>query len=454
MEYQVQPLSVTDLLALGEMREAEALALDIVSHSRNTLLLALRYMGMAIGRLELTPLPGLSMGTDGQQLVFDVRHVFHLYRTEPEALTRDLLHGVLHCVFSHPFVDPALDRDAWDLACDMAVEHAINSLGLPHVSAGRQSRQAGLIEALPPTVNPPTAEKIYHWLKTNPVDTEPLRAAFYADDHDLWYIDPTASRPEGDRGDRQDNPEKNKLATEWKEISQRIQVDAETASHRQDGGAGTLVQSLREFNRERHDYSAFLRRFAALTEEIQISPDEFDYIFYTHGLRLYQNMPLIEPLEYREVNRIRQLVVAIDTSGSVSGEQVQQFVQKTYDILKQSESFASRVQLRILQCDAEIREDVTLSTQDELDEYFKTMQLRGFGGTDFRPVFRHVDRLLDQGELTGLKGLIYFTDGQGIFPAHMPSYETAFVFVEDWDQSLDTWVPVWAIRLVLRPGEL
>lgn len=75
---------------------------------------------------------------------------------------------------------------------------------------------------------------------------------------------------------------------------------------------------------------------------MKVNPDEFDYIFYTYGLKLYENMPLIEPLEYREVKRIREFVIAIDTSGSVAGEQVQRFVQKTYNILKSTESFFRR----------------------------------------------------------------------------------------------------------------
>ncbi len=34
-------------------------------------------------------------------------------------------------------------------------------------------------------------------------------------------------------------------------------------------------------------------------------------------------------------------------------------------------------------------------------------------------------------EFSNLKGLIYFTDGYGVFPDKKPDYETAFVFVRD-----------------------
>ena len=55
---------------------------------------------------------------------------------------------------------------------------------------------------------------------------------------------------------------------------------------------------------------------------MKINDDEFDYIFYTYGLRLYKDMPLIEPPEYKEVKTIREVVIAIGTSGPTSGEPV------------------------------------------------------------------------------------------------------------------------------------
>ena len=81
------------------------------------------------------------------------------------------------------------------------------------------------------------------------------------------------------------------------------------------------------------------------------------------------------------------------------------------------------------------------------------MALHGFGGTDFRPVFLLVDKLLEQKKFTNLKGLIYFTDGYGDFPERKPPYETAFVFVEE-DETYVPQVPPWAIKLVLMEDEI
>ena len=92
--------------------------------------------------------------------------------------------------------------------------------------------------------------------------------------------------------------------------------------------------------------------------------------------------------------------------------------------------------------------------QRQLEHYRLPSVARKEIGEDIkiRPVFRYVDDLIRAGEFTNLKGMIYFTDGQGVFPDHPPAYDAAFVFVNDDYVSPD--VPVWAIKLVLQREEL
>lgn len=242
------------------------------------------------------------------------------------------------------------------------------------------------------------------------------------------------------------------LAEAWKEIAERIQVDLETHTESWGEGTGGLQQNLAEITKETYDYTQLLKRFCVLGENIEINDDEFDYIFYTYGLRLYENVLLVEPMEYKDVKKLREFVIALDTSESVSGDMVQQFVTKTWNILKQSENFFSRVNVHIIQCGARVEEDVRITTQEEFDEFIKNMTLKGFGGTDFRPVFAHVDSLIRQKEFTNLKGLIYFTDGYGTFPTNPPDYDAAFIFL---DQGYDLpEVPVWAIKAILSEDEI
>ncbi len=216
--------------------------------------------------------------------------------------------------------------------------------------------------------------------------------------------------------------------------------------------AGSLLQQLHIENRTRHDYRKFLQKFAVLREEMRIDPDSFDYGFYTYGMELYKNMPLIEELEYREVKKIRDFVIAVDTSGSCSGELVKRFLEQTASILLDSGSFFDAVNVHIIQCDAGIQSDVKITSIRQLNEQLQTFDVKGNGDTDFRPVFDYVDTLIQCGELTHLQGLLFFTDGFGVYPQKRPAYHTAFIFLDD--NYADRMVPPWAIKLVIGKEEL
>lgn len=150
------------------------------------------------------------------------------------------------------------------------------------------------------------------------------------------------------------------LLQDWQHIAEQMQTDLETFHKQRGDEAGGMMQNLRAVNREKYDYTAFLKKFAVMGEAMRINDDEFDYVFYSYGMQLFpeKRMPLIEPLEYKDVKRIREFVIAIDTSGSVMGEQVQAFLQKTYNILQSTESFFSRINVHIIQCDEDIQENI------------------------------------------------------------------------------------------------
>ena len=131
---------------------------------------------------------------------------------------------------------------------------------------------------------------------------------------------------------------------------------------------------------------------------------------------------------------------------------MQGFIQKTYNILKSAESFFTKINVHIVQCDCKIQEIIKITSLEEFDKYLKTMKILGQGGTDFRPVFKYVNELLDKGEFTNLKGIIYLTDGDGEYPEKKPQYETAFVFIDDDYNSYN--VPSWAMKLVLKKDEI
>ena len=439
------------------------LAKDVLILSRNTLLVNLRFLDAALSQFEFFPIEESTLLTDGKHILYNPRHILENYKTAKEIPVRDYLHIVMHCVFRHMYMDPRLNRPYWDLACDIAVENVITELGLKAVTASRERQQAQYIAAIQQELKHVTAEKIYSWLRQTEPDPNKIaeiRGLFYADNHEIWYMTGQeiearfglSSGPEEEENGTGPGESRAVMAAVWTGISERMQVDIETFGKQRGLLPGAMTQNLAAVNREKYDYTSFLKKFAVMGEAMKINDDEFDYIFYTYGLQLYEKMPLIEPLEYKEIKAIKEFVIAIDTSGSTSGELVQKFVQKTYNILKSTESFFTKINLHIIQCDADIQEDRKITCQEDFDEYLKSMKIRGLGGTDFRPVFTYVEQLRKEKEFANLKGLIYFTDGYGAFPAKKPDYDTAFVFVED-DYN-NPGVPPWAMKLVLQKDEI
>jgi predicted metal-dependent peptidase len=463
---------------LKQIEKADMLSRQVLNYSRNTLFLNLRFLENALSRLVLMPYEG-TVATDSRYLYYDSRHILSEFRIDEKHITRSYLHMVLHCIFQHSFVNPSIRIPLWNLACDIAVEIMIRELNLKCIDNSCESAQNRVLQELKSNLKYMTAEKIYYYYTEKNISDsyiEQLQELFCEDDHSVWYKPPenigsnsgenqsdsdgngdNQSDSDGNDENQSDNTSSVAMSREeaqavWKKLSQQIQTDLETFSKQQGTQAGSMMQNLLAVNREKYDYSEFLRKFSVYGEVMKIDEDSFDYNFYMYGLSLYKNVALVEPLEYKDVKRIKEFVIAIDTSGSVSGEIVQKFVEKTYNILKSQESFFTKVNIHIIQCDTKIQEDAKITTQEEFDEYIKTMTLKGFGGTDFRPVFGYVNELVEKKEFTNLKGLLYFTDGFGTFPEQQPDYQTAFVFLDDDYNNYE--VPVWAMRVNLETNQI
>ena len=446
------------------------LAEDVLDIARNRLLVNLRYLDTAL------TFPGRAfydgtIASDGSVIMYDPVYILKTYTGSKEQMTRTYLHTVLHCVFHHPFTGRSVDRTLWDLSCDIASESVINELDLACTNTDKKTRQEYFTRKLRRMTGFLTAEKIYHCLRSasendivtpeadksglvfNGQTIDDLRDLFAADDHSVWYKEDFPDNSPGSRAPQavMDLPDPS-VISDWKKIAEQVQMEIEMYAKVRGRESSAMIQNLRAVNRERYDYSAFLRQFAVSHEDMKVSDDEFDYIYYTYGLSRYGRMPLIEPLEYRTSSKIHDFVIAIDTSGSVAGDQVQSFVRKTYNILSEHDSFASKFNIHIIQCDAAVQSDTVITCSKDMDRYLAGMEIRGLGGTDFRPVFRYVDELVSQGQFSDLRGLLYFTDGLGTFPEKMPGYRTAFIFVDEGYSIPE--VPPWAMKAVLRSEDI
>ena len=432
---------------MDEKRDLTSIGGKILLAARNELCLALPYLDAALCGLRFVRGEGvtLSLATDGDALFYDGRFLADRYLRSTAAVNRAYLHLFLHCLLRHPGKKHGRDSALWDLACDASVESILDALDYPCLGAGAaQGARRSFYNACLSELKVLTAEGIY-WvlLRRRPPDYElaGLQRLFLQDDHRLW--DPRA-REGKQRAKRQDEC--------WRRLSERTRTAMETVLAGNAKGGAPILEQVRVSAREDVDYRAFLRRFAALREAVAVDGDSFDYIYYTYGLTCYGNMPLIEPPEVREEKRVEQLVIAVDTSMSTSGELVRAFLRCTYAILRTEESFARRLDIHIIQCDDHVRSDAAIHSMGELAAYMDAFQLTGGSATDFRPVFEHIAALQASGELTRLRGLIYFTDGMGRYPDKRPPYDTAFVLLEEPPLTFPT--PAWAVRLVLSPPDL
>ena len=430
---------------MEERKDLSAIGQEVLLTARNELYMNLPYLDVALCALRFVPGGGmtLSLATDGEQLYYDGAWLADRYLRSRVAVNRAYLHVILHCMLRHLAKKRGKVPELWDLACDAAVESILDSLHYPCLEEGTVPAKQKFYGECRQDMPVLTAEGIYrHLLRRDLPEYQvaQLQRRFLVDDHGLW--DP----------EQKDNQEQSQQQDEkWRDMSDKTQTAMETVLADQGTGGEAVLEQIKVANRDDVDYRAFLRRFAVPREVMAVDGDSFDYIFYTYGLQLYGNMPLVEPPETKEEKRIEDFVIAVDTSMSTSGELVRQFLACTYAILRSTETFTRKVNIRILQCDDQVRSDTVIRDLEDLKQYMEHFELCGGSATDFRPVFEHVARLQKEGAFTSLRGLVYFTDGMGIYPKKRPPYETAFVLLEEPPMSVK--IPPWAIRLVLDlPG--
>ena len=418
---------------------------EILTAARNELYLNMRFLDLPLSSLNYVMNVNIyGLGTDGFSLYFDPQYLVDLYRLDRIRINRAYLHNVFHCIFRHLLKQGSREKRLWDLSCDIVTEHIIDGLGHRSVRFPRNAFRSNFYGSLEKKLKVLTAEKIYKLLVDEAVEEYQLRKLekeFRIDDHSLW-----PKPPENDNQPPSSVVEQ--LNDKWQKISEKMQTELETFSKEASNGEGELADQLSVENRERYDYKAFLRKFAVLREEMQVDLDSFDYVFYNYGLTLYGNMPLIEPQEFKEVHKIEEFVIVIDTSMSCSGELVKTFLEQTYHVLSEMESFFRKIHIRIIQCDEKVQSDVKVTNQEELKMYMEQFQIVGNGGTDFRPAFEYVQGLIDKKEFQYLKGMLYFTDGYGTYPRKKPPFDTAFVFMEE--DYTDVSVPPWAMKLIIE----
>ena len=164
------------------------------------------------------------------------------------------------------------------------------------------------------------------------------------------------------------------------------------------------------------DWKGFIRRFTGISTRV-----------FTKKIRRKENRRFSDNPGLK-IKMKQHMLLAIDTSGSVSDDELKEFMNDIHHIYK------TGVDITIVQCDTEIRSIAPYKGKFELG-------ILGRGGTYFDPVLQYFNE-----NLKNFTSLVYFTDGEA-HASIKPRGNVLWVISER--SSLNTSLPGKVIKLEL-----
>jgi predicted metal-dependent peptidase len=386
-----------------------------MARGRTALLLDHPFFGALILRLKLVEVDWLdTMATDGASLFFNARFVAGL--SDPE-LVGVLAHEVMHPALQHHTRRGDRDAELWNVACDYAINPILlqAEMKLPtdclndpkfanmaaeeiYAAIARQTREDS-------GKNDPSADQ------KNGGDDEQNSGAGTG----RSASPRTAPSTPGGFGQVLDAPDpadparpaspaqKELQAQEWRIAVEQAQRAAAIAG-KVPAGLERLIDVER---RSEVDWREALRRFLS-----QTVPQDYRW---TPPNRCFASLGIYLPSLYRE--GLGEIAVAIDTSGSITDDLLAAFAGELSAIA--SEARPERI--HVMYCDASVERVDEFANGEPIE-----LKAVGGGGTDFRPVFEHIeDNRMEP------RCLIYLTDLAGKFPDEEPAFPVLWAATTD-----------------------
>ncbi len=385
---------------------------DKLAAARTRLIIDKPFLGALVLRLPIVkadPDWCKTTATDAKSFYYNEEYIEQLSLAETQFI---LAHEALHCALSHFARREHRIKHRWDLACDYAINPLLLSDGL---TAPPGSLYESSYEGM-------TAEEIYPFIDDNE-NEETLDQHVYdkpdesnANQNKNPEPPPPQSEPDQEKDEEassspQQQPDENtsgapqppplsqdemdNLSVQWQ---QRMAGAAQQAmqSGKLSGDMARLVDFLLQ---PQLPWRMLLARYmTALARD--------DYSYTRPSTR--RGDPAIFPsLRSQQVD----IVIALDTSGSISQEEMEEFITEIDAIKGQM-----RARIILHACDSELDKAGPWSFEP-WEEFSLPDDISGGGGTDFRPIFDWAETLDRTPEL-----LIYFTDAEGRFPQVMPYY--------------------------------
>lgn len=341
-----------------------------------------------------------TLGTDGEYLFYNTDYLKTLNEEEQSAV---VLHEILHCAFTHMWRREARDQMKWNIATDYAINTIVNDTFRLPKGALLDMKYYGM-----------SAEEIYDKL---PKMKHPQQS---------WCDKTGWSNQKGNgKGKQQPNPkDKNgdgKDDTVLEKIGQALKPKKARPQP-------TMTEQEKEQKWKRLFEEAFTKNFGKLPGSLKriiennfyipvidwsslvtclLSEDVTDYSFSLPDRR-YLDQDFVLPDLYT-IDKLKDVVFAYDTSGSISSSDLQSFYQETLNLF---DNF-SNLDGWIAVCDAYLHNWGELNSGMRFEDF----RFYGGGGTDFNPVF---DKIQELGMRP--KALFYFTDTYGSFPREKPDF--------------------------------
>lgn len=334
---------------------------------------------------DLQPREGLgTAATDGTKIYYDPAYIAGLTVRQVQGL---LMHEVLHCALQHvprrKLRNPAL----WNFAADIVVNGMIAPLEGYELPLGAIRR---------PSIEHFSVEEVYAILEKDGINlplTLILDLMAEADQSDLTNADDLT----GGVG-----IEIIENAAYWQHALRSAQIMAEASERGRGSIPAGFVREMGIADAPQIDWKSALWRFMARTP---CDFGGFDRRFMHSGL-------YIDCLDGESLT----VHVAIDTSASVSDEEISQFLAEVQSIV----AAYPHIDCNLYYADAELHGPY------KLDRGTIIPPPKGGGGTSFRPFFKAV---VDQAETHNNDLCIYLTDGFGDFPSRAPDYPVMWVLV-------------------------
>lgn len=359
------------------------------------MLTAFPFFGILVSSTMLVESPeraGDTAATDGSAIYYNPEFIESLRQQNDMQVAFVLAHEVLHCALGHLWRIDDRDPNRWNRACDIVINRILRDAGLPAPDGALTATSEGL----DPQAEQLSEEEIYQLLKPSPPA--------------VWLLGNDMLPPAGQPGQQaQQVTPRSATAEAW-----RDRMLAAAAAAKLQGNLPAGIQRIvDDLVAPQIDWRTALAEF--------VTQSRSDYSWRHPDRRILASCGLYLPTLHSDA--LEDIVVGIDTSGSISQAELADFLSELYGILQA----CTEVRAWVLSCDAKIHAVVQADGQTPLEELLDTV--RGGGGTDFRPVFEWIEE-------HGINPscVVYLTDGYGTYPDTQPSYPVLWVLGKDHKQ--------------------